>query len=157
MLAGKFHGQKSLVDCSPWGIRLRYDCVHTHNWLIIIFYPHLGLRILKMVIVNSDSFLVLFYLLTHFPFLWVLLKSMYIFQRVFLSLLFCSHNIKVNKISMIIGKTYLYDQEKVKGSFGDLFFMIQSSLCLFYRCLYYYLRSLMNCKQGRQWVGKLTF
>ena len=45
-------------------------------------------------------------------------KSMYIFQRVFLFLLFCIHNIKVNKISMIIGKTLsLYDQKKSKRLF----------------------------------------
>ena len=30
-LPGKFHGQRSLVTYSPWGLRIRHDWTHTHT------------------------------------------------------------------------------------------------------------------------------
>ena len=42
-LPGEFHGQKSLVDYSPWGHRIRHDWAHALQQLCIpenVFYPN---------------------------------------------------------------------------------------------------------------------
>ena len=34
LLPGRFHGQRSLAGCSPWGHRVRQDCVTEHAHML---------------------------------------------------------------------------------------------------------------------------